>query len=94
MIDIIAVYLVFLIIFMLVPAVIGTVLLFHVLILPKKKPMDESNRINHIRLVWFAIAHPQMFAGLLRAFDDNAKGFADEAFPWLTKDEKENVKNR
>lgn len=40
--------------------------------LPKKPPMDKSNRINHIRLIWFAINRPELFT---------------EQFPWLKQDE-------
>lgn len=46
--------------------------------LPKKSPMDASNRINHIRLVWFAINRPELFT---------------QQFPWLTKDELDNLKD-
>jgi len=31
------------------------------LIKPKKLPMDESNRINHIRLWWFVLTRPYLF---------------------------------
>lgn len=41
----------------------------------KKAPMDESNRINHIRLWWFALTRPELFV---------------DRFPWLKNDELEN----
>jgi hypothetical protein len=43
----------------------------------KKLPMDESNRINHIRLVWFAISRPELFVN---------------CFEWLKHDELDNLK--
>lgn len=42
----------------------------------KKLPMDESNRINHIRLWWFALTRPELFVS---------------QFEWLTKDELDNM---
>lgn len=42
----------------------------------KQLPMDSSNRINHIRLVWFAITRPHLFV---------------DSFEWLKKDEYENI---
>lgn len=44
----------------------------------KRLPMDTSNRINHIRLVWFAVTRPQLFV---------------DSFPWLKHDELDNIKN-
>jgi hypothetical protein len=43
----------------------------------KKQPMDESNRINHIRLVWFALSRPELFVN---------------TFSWLKRDELNNVR--
>jgi hypothetical protein len=45
----------------------------------KKLPMDESNRINHIRLVWFSLTRPELFVG---------------TFEWLKHDELDNVKDK
>lgn len=42
-----------------------------------KKPADTSNRINRIRLFWFALTRPELFV---------------DAFPWLKRDELDNVK--
>lgn len=44
--------------------------------LPKKEPMDTSNRINHIRLIWWAVTKPEMFA---------------DWFKWMQKDEGDNL---
>ncbi|PPC86681.1 MAG: hypothetical protein CTY37_05345 [Methylotenera sp.] len=46
------------------------------LIKPKKLPMDESNRINHIRLWWFVITRPELFV---------------REFAWLQFDELDNI---
>lgn len=43
----------------------------------KELPMDTSNRINHIRLIWFVLTRPELFVG---------------AFPWLANDELDNLK--
>lgn len=45
----------------------------------KKLPMDKSNRINHIRLVWFALTRPELFV---------------HTFAWLRNDELHNVKDK
>lgn len=58
-------------------SLLGLFVAFH-LLRNKRAPMDESNRINHIRLLWFVLTRPQMFAG---------------TFPWLKNDELENVKD-
>lgn len=62
---------------LLTPALIGTLVLWYVLVLPKKPPADTSNRIGHLRLVWWALRKPEAFV---------------ELFPWLTKDEGDVVK--
>lgn len=62
--------------FMILPAALGTLVLFHTLVRTKKSPVDSSNRINHFRLVWFALTREDKFVKL---------------FPWLTKDEWENI---
>lgn len=41
----------------------------------KRFPMDESNRINHIRLIWWSITKPEYFT---------------DTFEWLKKDEGDN----
>lgn len=45
----------------------------------KKSPMDKSNRINHIRLFWFALTRPELFT---------------EEFEWLKNDEFDNITNK
>lgn len=60
-------------------ALLGLFLLVKVLIIPKKEPMDTSNRIAHLRLVWFAITRPELFVN---------------TFAWLAKDELDNVKDK
>jgi hypothetical protein len=43
----------------------------------KRLPMDTSNRINHLRLVWFSVTRPELFI---------------DSFPWLRHDELDNLK--
>lgn len=45
----------------------------------KRLPMDQSNRINHIRLLWFVITRPELFV---------------DSFDWLRNDELDNIKNK
>ena len=54
-----------------------TILIIVKVALPKKEPMDTSNRINHIRLIWWAINDPEKFV---------------DQCPWLAKDEGDNLK--
>lgn len=56
-------------------AVIGAFTLVH-LLRPKKAPADTSNRINHVRLWWFALTREDKFVS---------------AFPWMARDEFDNV---
>lgn len=56
------------------PALIGLFTLYH-LLRSGKPPADVSNRINHIRLWWFALTREDRFVG---------------QFPWLRNDEWEN----
>lgn len=66
---------------------LGLFVLVVVFILPKKAPMDSSNRINHLRLVWFVLSQPQTFAELYEKRGDNYR----LAFPELRNDEGGNV---
>lgn len=50
-----------LVLFMAVPALLGTVVLFYVFVLPMRPPADTSNRIAHLRLVWWALRQPEKF---------------------------------
>ncbi len=43
----------------------------------KRLPMDKSNRINHIRLLWFVLTRPELFVN---------------SFDWLRHDELDNIK--
>lgn len=61
--------------FLLLPAALGLLVIYHVMIRGKHSPADKSNRINHLRLVWFAMTREEAFVGL---------------FPWLKNDEWEN----
>lgn len=45
-------------------------------VLPLKAPADTSNRINRIRLWWFALTHPELSVS---------------TFSWMSRDELENV---
>lgn len=58
-----------------VPTLIGLLTVFH-WVRPQHKPADTSNRINAIRLWWFALTREELFVGL---------------FPWLRGDEHENM---
>lgn len=55
---------------------VGLLMFWHVL-RPQRSPADSSNRINKIRLVWFAMTREDLFV---------------DVFPWLKRDEAENVK--
>ncbi|MAG24832.1 hypothetical protein CMI47_04560 [Candidatus Pacearchaeota archaeon] len=55
---------------------LGLLVLVQIFMVPKKYPMDRSNRINHLRLVWFAVKSPHKFV---------------ELHPWLKNDEGDNV---
>lgn len=57
------------------PALIGVLTMFYWFI-PKRSPADTSNRINSIRLWWFALTRPELFVGV---------------FPWLKNDELDNI---
>ena len=59
-----------------IPYLIGLFVIWHV-VRPQRSPADKSNRINKIRLLWFALTRENLFT---------------EIFPWLTKDELENVR--
>lgn len=53
------------------------VFVFVQLLKPAKLPADKSNRINKIRLVWFALTRPELFV---------------REFAWLKNDELDNIK--
>lgn len=56
---------------------LGLYIFVKVLILPNSPPADRTNRINHIRVVFFALQHPEKFIKM---------------YPWLAMDEMENLK--
>lgn len=58
------------------PSLFGLAMIYHVFIRGKHSPADKSNRINHLRLVWFALTREEEFV---------------ELFPWLKNDEWENI---
>lgn len=57
------------------PTILGLFVLFHIF-RPQKSPADTSNRINKIRLFWFALTRENLFIN---------------AFPWLKHDELKNI---
>lgn len=57
----------------------GAFLFTKIILLPNKTPADVTNRINHIRLVWFAIQSPELFV---------------DQFSWLKFDEYINIKDK
>jgi hypothetical protein len=82
-----------LVVFMTIPALLGTVVLFYVLVLPMKPPADTSNRIAHLRLVWWALRQPEKFVDVWRRTDGNSISDAwEQVFPWLTMDEGDALK--
>lgn len=56
---------------------VGLLVFWHVA-RPQRSPADASNRINKLRLVWFALTREELFVN---------------AMPWLRRDEAENVGN-
>ena len=60
---------------MLFPALIGGFVLFHIF-RSQRLPADKTNRINKIRLIWFVLTREDLFVN---------------SFPWLTRDELDNV---
>ncbi|MBG23758.1 MAG: hypothetical protein CMF22_10585 [Idiomarinaceae bacterium] len=61
---------------MILPSLIGFLVIYHIFIRGKQPPADKSNRINHLRLFWFALTREDKFT---------------DQFPWLKNDEWENV---
>jgi hypothetical protein len=70
--------LILLIVAMLPMWALGT-FIFVQLLKPAALPADQSNRINKIRLLWFALTRPELFAGW---------------FEWMRHDELDNVNNK
>lgn len=59
-------------------SVIGALIIWHIA-RPQKNPADSSNRINKVRLLWFALTRENLFV---------------DVFPWLKHDELDNVSKR
>jgi len=53
---------------------LGVVMIYNIM-RPQKSPVDTSNRINKVRLIWFAMTREDKFVHI---------------FPWLRNDEWEN----
>ena len=75
---------------------IGLLFFVQVFVRPKKPPMDKSNRLNHLTLVWFALKQPEEFVGLYYMTRVGDGGEAEEvpAFPWLTGDQGDNLEGK
>ena len=57
------------------PSLIGLFVIWHIA-RRQTPPADTSNRINKIRLLWFALTREELFV---------------DAFPWLENDEMDNL---
>lgn len=68
-------------------ALLGLLVSILTLIVPMKRPADESNRIAHLILVWEALKSPHRFVGLR-----NSQG--TEQFRYLSQDLGEFVRGR
>ena len=55
---------------------LGLFVIFHIA-RGQHEPADTSNRINKIRLLWFVLTREELFV---------------DQFPWLKKDELDNIK--
>lgn len=65
----------FLIGILLFPALVGLFVMYHIF-RSQRLPADKSNRINKIRLLWFALTREDLFV---------------KTFPWMERDELDNV---
>ena len=61
----------------------GVFTMYH-LLRRQHAPADRSNRINKIRLWWFALTREELFAQMRLPN-------GEKAFPWLERDELDNV---
>ena len=71
--------LIFLLGLSIVPSLFGLLVIYHVFIRGKTAPADKSNRVNHLRLVWFALTREEEFV---------------DKFEWLKNDEWENFQEK
>ena len=80
--------------FLILPALIGLLVIVQIA-RPKRPPMDESNRINHIMLLWLVLKAPEDFVNLYyKSYTGVFKGDMPDyrkAFPWLRKDVRDNL---
>lgn len=63
---------------LLLPSLLGLFMLWHIF-RPQQKPADTSNRINKIRLLWFALTREYLFTNTM---------------PWLKRDELDNLSSQ
>ena len=75
--ELIIILLLAIIALMLIPTAVGLLFIFHTILRSKKAPADASNRLNHIRLVWFALTREDLFV---------------DTFEWMKRDEFQNLK--
>lgn len=59
-----------------IPLLLGLFVIYHIA-RPQQPPADVSNRINKIRLVWFALTRESLFV---------------DSHPWLRRDELDNIR--
>lgn len=57
-------------------SLLGLLICWHIA-RPQRSPADTSNRINKVRLIWFALTREELFLPI---------------FPWLANDEHDNVR--
>lgn len=65
-------------------SIVGLFTFYH-LLRKQHEPADKSNRINAIRLWWFALTREEKFTDLYKV------GTGEPAFPWLKNDEWDNI---
>ena len=58
-----------------IPLLLGLFVIYHIA-RPQQPPADTSNRINKVRLLWWALTREGMFV---------------DTFPWLRNDELDNI---
>lgn len=63
---------------LILPGILGLFMLWHIF-RPQQKPADTSNRINKIRLLWFALTREYLFT---------------DTMPWLKRDELDNLSSQ
>ena len=74
--SIVEILLAVIVLLMTIPSAFGALVIYHVFVRRKHEPADKSNRINHFRLVWFALTREELFVNL---------------FPWMKRDEYDNM---